>query len=97
MPRVQSNRGRDEEASEEVKNYRQQRAKLHRCRIDFEEALDNRHNLRSQEIVVEHFDMLSINFLKIADRTLIKRYCATYGLSELMLLQYESDCSVCYS
>lgn len=37
-------RGRDEEASEEVKNYRQQRAKLHRCRIDFEEALDNRHN-----------------------------------------------------
>ena len=82
-PEFNQTRGRDEEASEEVKNYRQQRAKLHRCRIDFEEALDNRHNLRSQEIVVEHFDMLSINFFKIADRTLIKRYCAVYGLSEL--------------
>lgn len=78
-------RGREnkEDTLGERQNYRQQREKLNRCRIDFEQALDNRHNLRSKEIVVEHFDMLSINFLKIADSTLIKSYCAVYGLSEI--------------
>lgn len=78
-------RGRDdeEETSEERKNYRQQREKLHRCRLDFERALENRHELRAQDIAVEHFDMLSIDFLKIADSTLTKKYCEVYGLSEL--------------
>lgn len=78
-------RGRDdkEETSEGIKNYRQQREKLHRCRQDFEQALENRHMLRAQDIAVEHFDMMSIDFLKIADSTLIKKYCEVYGLSEL--------------
>lgn len=78
-------RGRDneEETSEDRKNYRQQREKLHRCRLDFERALENRHELRAQDIAVEHFDMLSIDFLKIADSTLTTKYCEDYGLSEL--------------
>lgn len=78
-------RGRDEEeeTSEDRKDYRQQREKLHRCRIDFEQALEKRHGLRVKNIAIEHFDMLSVDFLKIADDTLIKQYCQVYGLSEL--------------
>lgn len=78
-------RGRDneEEISENEKNYRQQRENFHRCRMDFEQALENRHRLRTQDIPVEHFDMLSIDFLKIADSNLIKKYCQVYGLSDL--------------
>ena len=78
-------RGRDdeEETSEDEKNYCQQREKLHRCRINFEQALEERHSLRRQDVVSEHFDMLSIDFLKIADSTLTRQYCQVYGLSEL--------------
>ena len=84
-PEFKRTRGRnnEEETSGEVKNYHQQREKLLRCRAEFERAMENRHNLRSQEINVDHFDMLSINFLKIADSALIKEYCEVYGLSEL--------------
>ena len=78
-------RGRDdeEETSEDEKNYCQQREKLHRCRINFEQALEERHSLRRQDVVSEHFDMLSIDFLKIADSTLTRQYCQVYVLSEL--------------
>ena len=79
-------RGRDdeEETSEDEKNYCQQREKLHRCRINFEQALEERHSLRRQDVVSEHFDMLSIDFLKIADSTLTSHFCQVYGLSELI-------------
>ena len=78
-------RGRndEEEASEGRKNYRQQREKLHNCCLSFEQALENRHALRAQDLEVEHFDMLSIDFLKIADKTLTDKYCEVYGLSKL--------------
>lgn len=78
-------RGRndEQETSEGRKNYRQQREKLHNCYLSFEQALGNRHALRAQDLEVEHFDMLSIDFLKIADRTLTDKYCEVYGLSQL--------------
>ena len=78
-------RGRndEEETSEDRKNYRQQREKLHNCCLSFEQALENRHALRAQDLEVEHFDMLSIDFLKIADKTLTDKYCEVYGLSKL--------------
>ena len=78
-------RGRndEEETSEGRKHYRQQREKLHNCCLSFEQALGNRHALRAQDLEVEHFDMLSIDFLKIADRTLTDKYCEVYGLSHL--------------
>lgn len=78
-------RGRndEEETSEGKKNYRQQREKLHNCCLSFEQALGNRHALRAQDLEVDHFDMLSIDFLKIADKTLIDKYCEVYGLSKL--------------
>lgn len=78
-------RGRDdeEEFSEDEKNYSQQRESLHCCRIEFDQALENRHNSRTANILVEHFDLLSIDFLKIADRALVERYCRVYGLSDL--------------
>lgn len=78
-------RGRndEEETSEGKKNYRQQREKLHNCCLSFEQALGNRHALRAQDLEVDHFDMLSIDFLKIADKTLTDKYCEVYGLSKL--------------
>ena len=78
-------RGRndEEESSEDRRNYRQQREKFHQCYMAFEKALGNRHALRSQDLEVEHFDMLSIDFLKIADNTLTDKYCEVYGLSKL--------------
>ena len=78
-------RGRDsnEETLEDGKDYRQQRENFHRCRMDFEQALKNRHSSRTKNISVEHFDVLSIDFLKIADSTLVEQYCRVYGLSEL--------------
>lgn len=78
-------RGRDdnEETLEDGKNYSQQRENFHRCRIEFDQALENRHISRREDISVEHFDVLSIDFLKIADRTLVEQYCRVYGLSDL--------------
>ena len=78
-------RGRDdeEEISEDGKNYCKQREIFHRCRMDFEQALENRHSSRTENISVEHFDVFSIDFLKIADSTLVEQYCRVYGLSEL--------------
>lgn len=81
----QQTRGRDhaEESSEEEKNYCRQRENFHRCRIKFDQALKKRHNSRTTNISVEHFDVLSIDFLKIADRALVEQYCRIYGLSDL--------------
>lgn len=78
-------RGRDddEEFSEDEKNYCQQRESFHRFRIEFYQALESRHNSRATNIPVEHFDVLSIDFLKIADRALVEWYCRVYGLSDL--------------
>lgn len=76
-------RNEDEEPSEDKKEYRQQRENFQCCCRNFKQSLDNRHKLRGKDIVGEHFDMLSIDFLKIADKNLIKDYCAVYGLSEL--------------
>lgn len=78
-------RGRDDEdeISEDEMNYCQQRDNFHRCRIEFDRALENRHSSRTANISVEHFDMLSIDFLKIADRALVEWYCRVYGLSDL--------------
>ena len=78
-------RGRDdeEEISENGKNYCKQRENFHCCRMNFEQALENRHNSRTENISVEHFDVLSIDFLKIADIALVEQYCRVYGLSEL--------------
>lgn len=78
-------RGRDdnEETLEDEKNYSHQRENFHRCRIEFDQALENRHSSRMEDISVEHFDVLSIDFLKIADRTLVEQYCRVYGLSAL--------------
>lgn len=78
-------RGRDdeEEISENGKNYCKQRENFHCCRMNFEQALENRHNSRTENISVEHFDVLSIDFLKIADSALVEQYCRVYGLSEL--------------
>lgn len=78
-------RGRDDidESSDSTKNYRRQRENLSVCRVAFEQDLENRHELRSQNIVVDHIDMLAIDFLKIADSTLTKRFCDTYGLAVL--------------
>lgn len=78
-------RGRDDEdeISEDEMNYCQQRDNFHRCRIEFDRALENRHSSRNENISVEHFDVLSIDFLKIADRALVEWYCRVYGLSDL--------------
>lgn len=78
-------RGRDneEEISEDRRNYCRQRENFQHCRMDFEQALINRHNSRTENIPVEHFDVLSIDFLKIADSTLVEKYCRVYGLSDL--------------
>lgn len=78
-------RGRDdnEETLEDGKNYSHQRENFHRCRIEFDQALENRHSSRMEDIPVEHFDVLSIDFLKIADRSLVEKYCRIYGLSDL--------------
>lgn len=78
-------RGRDdnEETLEDRKNYSQQRENFHRCRVEFDQALENRHSSRKENILVEHFDVLSIDFLKIADSTLVEQYCRVYGLSDL--------------
>lgn len=78
-------RGRDdnEETLEDGKNYSHQRESFHRCRIEFDQALENRHSSRMEDIPVEHFDVLSIDFLKIADRSLVEKYCRIYGLSDL--------------
>ena len=79
-------RGRDskENVSEEEKNYCRQRENFAHCRTQFEQELEKRHQARSREISVEHLDMLSIDFLKIADRELIENYCRSYGLSDLV-------------
>lgn len=79
-------RGRDddeEEFLEDEKNYCQQKKNFHNCRIKFNQALANRHRSRNDDISVEHFDVISIDFLKIADRTLIGWYCRGYGLLDL--------------
>lgn len=78
-------RGRDdeEEISENGKNYSKQRECFYHCRVNFEQALENRHRSRIESISVEHFDVVSIDFLKIADSTLVEQYCRVYGLSEL--------------
>lgn len=57
-------RGRDdnEETLEDGKNYSHQRESFHRCRIEFDQALENRHSSRMEDIPVEHFDVLSIDF-----------------------------------
>ena len=83
--RFNRTRGRDDEKdfSEDEKNYCQQRENFHRCRIEFNQALESRHNSRAANISVEHFDVLSIDFLKIADRALVESYCRVYGLSDL--------------
>lgn len=81
--RTRGRNNEEEDSSEDEKNYRKQRENLHRCRVDFEQALETRHRLRTPDVPVEHFDMLSIDFLKIADFSLIKHYCQVYGLSAL--------------
>lgn len=78
-------RGRDDEEEflEDEKNYCQQRENFHSCCIEFDQALENRHSSRNENISVEHFDVLSIDFLKIADRALVEWFCRVYGLSDL--------------
>lgn len=76
-------RGSEDEISEDEKNYCQQRENFHRCRIEFDRDLEYRHSSRTANILIEHFDVLSIDFLKIADRTLVELYCRDYGLSDL--------------
>lgn len=76
-------RGDDEESQDNEKDYRQQRETLNKCRMIFDKALRNRHRLRVLNEVEEHFDMLSIDFLKIADDTLVNKYCQVFGLSNL--------------
>ena len=94
-------RGRDsnEETLEDGKDYRQQRENFHRCRMDFEQALKNRHSSRTKNISVEHFDVLSIDFLKIADSTLVEQYCRVYGISSVFkkLRSARLKCRFCTS
>ncbi|MGL5981031.1 MAG: S8 family peptidase [Phocaeicola sp.] len=76
-------RGRndEEEASNQVKNYRTQRNILYSCCEDFHTAKSRRHSRRQNNLDLSHLDLLSMDFLKVADSELIRRFDQTYGLS----------------
>lgn len=76
-------RGRsdDEEASNQVKNYRTQRDMLHSCCEEFHTAKLRRHSRRQGNLDLSHLDLLSIDLLKVADSELIRCFDQTYGLS----------------
>lgn len=78
-------RGRsdEEDASKDRKNYAVQREQLGRSSVDFRRAVEKRHAARSRTLDVAHFDMLSIDLLKVANNKLIKDFSREYGLSAI--------------
>ncbi len=74
-------RGREEQVTDHVKDYRPQRNKLYSCYKEFLTAKNRRHDRRQSKVELPHFDLLSINFLKVADKDLVRKLDQTYGLT----------------
>lgn len=75
-------RGRnDDEASNQVKNYRTQRNILYSCCEAFHTAKSRRHSRRQNNLDLSHLDLLFMDLLKVADSELVRCFDQTYGLS----------------
>ena len=77
-------RGRDdsEENKNEIeKNYRYQKDKLYESYVEFERSRSFRHERRSSRIAgLSHYDLISIDFLKMVGDQLAREIERKYGL-----------------
>lgn len=94
-------RGRDdsEENKNEIeKNYRYQKDKLYESYVEFERSRSFRHERRSSRIAgLSHYDLISIDFLKMVGDQLAREIERKYGLAAVNFSEFQSNSTFCYN